>query len=154
MNILFEEYNAFPPGYAGGYSQLRLDYRTYFVDLLDRVDHREAPLRTYIVNAFPNTFLYEHGVNNILELRETYLAYAREKLQPIDAQYGQGVEQLITSLAPDAGIGEREATTASREITRELSSWRDTTAPLEEWDLDQLQPDIRSVLEKLDALRT
>lgn len=104
LDFLIYEYEYFPPGYQGGYSQLLLEYPRHLEALGHDLDGGGMTLTQYIQGAFPNNFLLSHGVRNIVGLRQSFGDYAAHKLDPIDARFRKILRKRICLLEKETHI--------------------------------------------------
>lgn len=125
LNFLIDQYESFPAGYPGGYSQLRLDYPAHLQRLDKSVASRELGIGGYIARAFPNKFLSDKGVRDIVSQRREFGEYALSRLEPIDAEYYERVQATAVALKPRQ-VAANEAKRLAARMTDELAGMQET----------------------------
>lgn len=144
---VIDDYEAFP-GYPGGFSQFCIDYEEHLRNLRERIRDEDLSVKDYIIEGYPNTFLANHGVDNIVELRESYGRYASEKLSGPDREYLQTVEDLLEDKGKEAGLSPNRARDVAAEVSETLSEWLVTRTFLNQNIVGYLPETSRSIFEE------
>lgn len=84
--MLIDNYESFPPGYPGGYGQLKIDYKAHLEDNEARLRDRKGTPSEYLTQGHLGNFLAGRGVFK-KGLEEEFGRYAEDRLSPLSDQY-------------------------------------------------------------------
>jgi hypothetical protein len=94
FEILLREYDDFPPGYPGGYSQFRIDYRNHLKEL---AKDTSLDLSSFVMRALPSSFLERLDSGAGFTSRANHGFYGVRKFRPIDEEFYDAVGDQLAS---------------------------------------------------------